>query len=59
MYPHFFQSLASSLRANLHISAGGDNCHHIIEGVFKATARASAPPYAATPSPTPSPPPKE
>ncbi len=40
MYPHFFQSLASSLRANLHISAGGDNCHHIIEGVFKATARA-------------------
>ena len=40
MYPHFFQSLASALRANLHISAKGDNCHHIIEGIFKATARA-------------------
>lgn len=40
MYPHFFQSLASALRANLHISAKGENCHHIIEGIFKATARA-------------------
>lgn len=40
MYSHFFQSLASALRANLHISATGDNCHHIIEGIFKATARA-------------------
>lgn len=40
MFKHFFQSLASSLRANLHISATGENCHHIIEGVFKATARA-------------------
>lgn len=40
MFRHFFQSLASSLRANLHISASGENCHHIIEGIFKATARA-------------------
>ena len=40
MYSHFFQSLASALRANLHISATGENCHHIIEGIFKATARA-------------------
>ncbi|WP_366511474.1 histidinol-phosphate transaminase [uncultured Duncaniella sp.] len=40
MYSHFFQSLASSLRANIYISARGENCHHIIEGVFKATARA-------------------
>lgn len=40
MFKHFFQSLASSLRANLHISARGENCHHIIEGIFKATARA-------------------
>lgn len=40
MFRHFFQSLASSLRANIHISASGENCHHIIEGIFKATARA-------------------
>lgn len=40
MFKHFFQSLASSLRANLHITARGENCHHIIEGIFKATARA-------------------
>lgn len=40
MYSHFFASLASALRANLHISARGDNNHHLIEGVFKAVARA-------------------
>ncbi len=40
MFKHFFQSLASSLKANLHISARGENCHHIVEGIFKATARA-------------------
>ena len=40
MYPHFFASLASALSANLHISARGENEHHIIEGVFKAFARA-------------------
>lgn len=40
MFKHFFQSLASSLHANLHISARGENCHHIIEAIFKATARA-------------------
>ncbi|MDE6682492.1 MAG: bifunctional histidinol-phosphatase/imidazoleglycerol-phosphate dehydratase HisB [Muribaculaceae bacterium] len=40
MFPHFFQSLASALKANLHISAKGSNNHHLIEGVFKAFARA-------------------
>lgn len=40
MYKHFFHSLASALKANLHISASGENSHHIIEGVFKGTARA-------------------
>ncbi len=40
MYPHFFSSLASAMRANLHITARGENNHHLIEGVFKAVARA-------------------
>lgn len=40
MYPHFFKSLAVALKANLHITAKGENNHHIIEGVFKAFARA-------------------
>lgn len=40
MYPHFFHTLACALRANLHITASGHNDHHIIEGIFKATARA-------------------
>lgn len=40
MWPHFFKSLASAARCNLHIAAKGDNDHHTIEGVFKAFARA-------------------
>lgn len=40
MYPHFFKTLAVAMKANLHISARGDNNHHLIEGVFKAFARA-------------------
>jgi imidazoleglycerol-phosphate dehydratase/histidinol-phosphatase len=40
MFKHFFKSLAVAMRANLHISAQGENDHHIIEGVFKAFARA-------------------
>ncbi len=40
MFAHFFQSLACGLKANLHISAKGENNHHLIEGVFKAFARA-------------------
>lgn len=40
MYSHFFKSLAVAMRANLHVSARGDNNHHLIEGVFKAFARA-------------------
>ena len=40
MFPHFFQSLCCALKANLHISAKGTNNHHLIEGVFKAFARA-------------------
>lgn len=40
MYRHFFHSLCCSLKCNLHIEASGDNNHHLIEGVFKAFARA-------------------
>ena len=40
MYAHVFQSLAVAMRANLHIEAHGENNHHVIEGVFKAFARA-------------------
>lgn len=40
MYRHFFKSLCVAMRCNLHISAKGENNHHLIEGVFKAFARA-------------------
>ncbi len=37
---HFFQSLADSLGAALHIEIRGDNCHHMVEACFKAVGRA-------------------
>ena len=40
MFEHFFKSLSEHLKCNLHIKARGDNDHHIIEGIFKAFARA-------------------
>ena len=40
MFEHFFKSLAEHLKCNLHIRAAGTNDHHVIEGVFKAFARA-------------------
>lgn len=40
MFRHFFQSLCCAMKCNLHIEASGENNHHIIEGVFKAFARA-------------------
>ena len=40
MFKHFFKSLASAINCNLHISAKGENNHHLVEGVFKAFARA-------------------
>ncbi len=39
MYKHFFHTLAFKMSANLHVTARGENNHHIIEGVFKAFAR--------------------
>lgn len=40
MFKHFFKSMSDAMRCNLHISASGENNHHLIEGVFKAFARA-------------------
>lgn len=37
---HFFQSLAESLGAALHIEVTGDNNHHMIEACFKCVGRA-------------------
>lgn len=40
LVPHFFQSLAESLGAALHISVKGCNSHHMVEACFKAVGRA-------------------
>ncbi len=40
MFKHVFQSLAVAMRANIRVVARGENNHHLIEGVFKAFARA-------------------
>lgn len=40
MVPHFFQSLASSLAASIHVSVKGKNNHHMIEACFKVLGRA-------------------
>lgn len=39
MFKHFFKSLSSAMKANIHVEARGENNHHLIEGVFKAFAR--------------------
>ncbi len=43
MVAHFFQSLATSLGATLHLTVKGDNTHHMIEAMFKAVGRALRP----------------
>ena len=40
MFWHFFRSLGAAMSCNLHVSAKGENDHHIAEGIFKAFARA-------------------
>ena len=40
MFKHYFKSLCVAMQCNLHIEAKGENNHHLIEGVFKAFARA-------------------
>jgi imidazoleglycerol phosphate dehydratase HisB len=37
MVPHFMRSLATTLRANVHVEVRwGENDHHIVESIFKA-----------------------
>ena len=40
MFWHFFRSLGAAMNCNLHVSAKGENDHHVAEGIFKAFARA-------------------
>lgn len=40
MFRHFFQSVCSAAKCNLHIWADGENEHHKAEAIFKAFARA-------------------
>lgn len=40
MVLHFFQSLAQTLRAAIHITVSGENTHHQIEACFKGVGRA-------------------
>jgi imidazoleglycerol phosphate dehydratase HisB len=40
MVPHFFQSLASSLGAAIHVTVKGLNAHHMAEACFKSLGRA-------------------
>jgi len=46
MCPHFFESLAQTLGAAIHIDVEGDNSHHIIEACFKGVGRALRPAFA-------------
>ena len=43
MVRHFFASLSQSLRAAIHMQVKGENTHHMIEALFKATGRALRP----------------
>ncbi|NNF03637.1 MAG: imidazoleglycerol-phosphate dehydratase HisB, partial [Rhodothermales bacterium] len=40
MFRHFFHSLSDAAAYTLHVSADGENEHHVIEAVFKGFARA-------------------
>jgi histidinol-phosphate aminotransferase len=41
MYSHFFSSFAAAAGCTIHITASGENDHHIAEAIFKAFARAT------------------
>lgn len=51
MFSHFFQSVCTGAKCNLHIEARGENEHHKAEAVFKAFARALRMAVARTPFP--------
>ncbi|MFC3907580.1 histidinol-phosphate transaminase [Legionella dresdenensis] len=40
MVKHFFNTLAENMKAAIHISASGDNNHHLVESIYKGFARA-------------------
>ncbi len=40
LVPHFFRSLAESLKAAVHVTITGENSHHMIEACFKGVGRA-------------------
>jgi len=40
LVPHFFRSLAESLKAAVHVTITGENTHHMIEACFKGVGRA-------------------
>ncbi|NQV74068.1 imidazoleglycerol-phosphate dehydratase HisB [bacterium] len=40
MFSHFFKSFCDGAKANINISARGENEHHIVESIFKGFARA-------------------
>jgi imidazoleglycerol phosphate dehydratase HisB len=42
MAAHAFESLAQTGRITLHVTASGDNEHHVAEAAFKAVGRALA-----------------
>ena len=43
MVPHVFETLAQNLGAAIHITARGENTHHVIEAIFKGFGRALRP----------------
>lgn len=40
MVEHFFLSFANNLQASIHLKVTGNNSHHMVEGLFKACAKA-------------------
>jgi len=42
MAAHAFESLAQTARITLHVTANGENDHHVAEASFKAVGRALA-----------------
>lgn len=54
MVPHFFRSLAETLRAAIHVRVWGENTHHMVEASFKGVGRALRQAFARTGNELPS-----